>query len=64
MLYSMANLGNDRIDKIKALENEIGKTMLAFSSQDLKPTDLSEDQLAKIKSLEESTGLILVAVNA
>ncbi len=62
MLYSMANLGNDKLYKIKALESEIGKTMIAFSGQDLKLTDLSEDQLAKIKSLENSTGLVLVAV--
>ena len=62
MLYSMANLENDKVDKIKALESEIGKTMIAFSGKDLKPTDLSEDQLAKVKSLEDSTGLVLVAV--
>ena len=63
MLYSMANLGNDNLDRVKSLENDVGKTMIAFSGGDYKPTDLTEDQLAKIKSLESSTGLVLIAIN-
>ncbi|QTA93905.1 hypothetical protein [Desulfonema magnum] len=64
MLCSFATLENDKVDEIKALEKEIGKTMVAFSCHDVKATQLSEDELAKIKKLEDKMGLSLVAVNA
>lgn len=63
MLCSYSHLEKDKIEQIKSLEKEIGKTMLAISCQAVQPSPLTPDQLAKIKALEESTGLVLVAVN-
>lgn len=64
MLCNFANLENEKVDQIKALEKEIGKVMLAVACKDVPATNLTEDELAKIKALEKSTGLVLVAVNA
>ncbi len=63
MLYSVAKLESGRVEEIRALEKEIGKTLVAFSGHDIKTCELSEDHLSKLKGLEEKTGLALVAVN-
>lgn len=63
MLCSYANLDDDRVEQIKALEKEIGKTMVAMACWDAKTSDLTEEQISKIKMLEKSTGMVLLAVN-
>jgi hypothetical protein len=50
-------------EKIKALEKDLGKTLLAFKCHDLKPSELSESELQKIKDVETRLGLSLVAVD-
>lgn len=64
MLCCYPQLSKDKIEQIKALEKEIGKTMLAISCQAVQPSQLTGEQLAKVKALEKSTGMVLVAVNA
>jgi len=62
MLYTVANLEKDKVGMIKNLEKDIGKTMVAFSRQEVKSSELSEEQVAKIKEIEEKLGLTIVAL--
>jgi hypothetical protein len=64
MLCSLSNLDPNKIDSIQTLEKETGKTLLAFSCKDIKPSMLTEEQLAKIQDLEKELSLSLVAVDA
>jgi hypothetical protein len=64
MLCSLSNLDQPRIDAIQNLEKETGKTLLAFSCKDFKPSMLTSDQLAKIQKLEKELSLSLVAIDA
>ena len=50
--------------QISALEQELGRTLLAFRCHKLKPSELSEGELQKIKEVEANLGLSLVAVDA
>ncbi len=64
MLCSLSNqLGSKDLEAMKALEQELGTPLLAFSCQgNIKPAEVTGDQLAKIKALEGKLGLSLVAV--
>ncbi len=50
--------------QITALEQELGRTLLAFRCHNMRPSELSEDELQKIKKVEANLGLSLVAVDA
>ncbi|MEH0018101.1 MAG: hypothetical protein V6Z89_00540 [Desulfobacter sp.] len=63
MLCSLSNLKVQDIEQIKALEADLGVTVLAFSCHDTEPTILDKDTLERIQSLENKLGLSLVAVN-
>ena len=54
-----ASLSNEDTQKLKAVEKEMGVTLLAYEI----PTysTLNEDDLKKIKDLEKDLGLSLVA---
>ena len=63
MLCSLATkLGDDQIEQISALEDELGVTMLAFVCHPLDPAPIDQDQIARIAGLEEKLGVSLVAV--
>jgi hypothetical protein len=63
MMCSLAKLETDKLDAVKGLENELGKTLLAFSCGEAKPAELKEEELARIKEVEGNLGLSLVAVD-
>ncbi len=50
--------------QISALEQDLGRTLLAFRCHNLKPSELSDSELQKIREVESSLGLSLVAVDA
>jgi aryl-alcohol dehydrogenase-like predicted oxidoreductase len=54
-----AKMSPEKMKKVKALESELGVTLLAFE----KPTYsvLEEEDLAKIQDMEKELGLALVA---
>ena len=63
MMCSLATkLGDDQIEQISALEDELGVTMLAFVCHPLDPAPIDQDQIARIAGLEEKLGVSLVAV--
>lgn len=64
MLCSLSNLDDRDLDRIRTLENEMGKTLLAYSCHRASPSDLADGELDKIRSLEKDLGLALVAVDA
>jgi hypothetical protein len=64
MLCSLANLEQEKLAAIQALEQKTGSTVLAFSCGDLDAADLDQAQLGQLQSLEKDLGLSLVAVKA
>ncbi len=65
MLCSLSSkLTEDHLQSIRSLEEEIGKTLLAFSCHDIKPSSLNENELSKIQKLEKDLSISLVAVDA
>ena len=62
MLCSLARLDKEKVEAIEAIEKKMGKTLLAFSCQDLKVDALKDEELAQIKEAEKKLGLSLVAV--
>ena len=55
-----AAISDEQIEKIRSLESEIGKVLLAVE----KPkqfANLSEDQLKELKKTEDSLGCVVVA---
>jgi len=57
MLWSTANLAEDKLIAIKTLEEGLSKPLLAFSSLDLDHENLNEDELIQIKELEDEYSL-------
>lgn len=65
MLCSYANkMEENALKTITSLEQELGKTLLAFQCNDLKPTGLSESELAKLQEAEKELGVSLVAIES
>ncbi|MFP4034881.1 MAG: hypothetical protein ACLFT5_05165 [Desulfovermiculus sp.] len=63
MLCSIAHsLSQEDVSAVQALENETGKTLLAFSCRAVNPSSLSAEELQKIQELENRLGVALVAV--
>lgn len=62
MLCTLSHIDSQAIEQIKALENELHQTLLAFSCHNVSHTPLEADKLAKIQQLENKLGISLVAV--
>ena len=62
MLCSLSNLDGTQLDKIKSLEEEMGKQLLSFTCHDINPAELKDDELNRIQSLESQLGVSLIAV--
>ena len=62
MMYNFAQLEDSKLDKIKALEGEIGTPLLAFRDYQPECARLDREKLAKIKKVEEELGVVLLAV--
>jgi len=64
MICSFSNLDDKVLDAIKSLETKMGKSLLAFSCQDVKTSVLETAELEEVQALEKKLGLSLIAVNA
>lgn len=63
MMCSLAtDLGASQLEEIRALEKQLGATVLAYGCHELQPAEASDQQLDEIKKLEEKLGVVLVAV--
>jgi len=62
MLCSLSSLDKDQLERIKSLEQELGKSLLSFTCHDIQAAKLNDEQLQKIRRLEDQLGVVLVAV--
>lgn len=62
MLCSYSKLDPKNLEEIKALEKEIGATLLSFTCQDIAPARIDDATLDRIRKLEARLGVALVAV--
>ncbi|ACF47253.1 MAG: hypothetical protein OQK66_00150 [Prosthecochloris sp.] len=62
MLSSLSKLSPDELKEIRQLENELGKTLLSYSSYDVVADNLTDDELVRVRQLEERLGTSLVVV--
>jgi hypothetical protein len=58
----LAQLEEDRLAKINALESELDAVVVAYEPS-YRPAELSEAQLTKLRAVEAELNLILVAFN-
>ncbi|RJP15568.1 MAG: hypothetical protein C4520_20115 [Candidatus Abyssobacteria bacterium SURF_5] len=64
MICSIGKIKEKDLDEIKELEEELGKTILAFQcSHKMTPAELKEDELERLRKTEEKLHLTLVAVD-
>ncbi|BCS95903.1 hypothetical protein DSLASN_15350 [Desulfoluna limicola] len=61
MFCNASKLDDGKLGAIRALEQELGKTIVAYSCSSPEPGELSEAELMKIKALEEKLSVTLVA---
>lgn len=64
MLCNVTRLDDAKVQQIKAVEQKVGKTLLAYSCYNVSPADLSKDELAQISEAEQNLGVVLVAVKS
>jgi hypothetical protein len=62
MICSYANLDGNKLEAVQDLEKRLGKTVLAFSCNDVNADALSEGELAELRKAEQRLGLSLLAV--
>lgn len=62
MVYTLANIEDEHLGELKALESEIGTPLLAMTSIKVEPARLDRERLERIKALEDKLGVVLVAV--
>ncbi len=60
--HTSSTLDNTNLEAIKALEKELGQTLLSFSCHDIAPAVVDDEALSKISELEKKLGVVLVAV--
>lgn len=61
--YQYKKLSEGELAKLKALEGEIGTTIVALEKKGSKLADMSSDELSKIQGLEKDLDSVLVACN-
>jgi hypothetical protein len=59
-MYYPADLDDRKLKELKALESELGKTVVAVESQG-KPAAMTPAELDKLKQVEDRLGVVLVA---
>ena len=62
MLYTIAQLGTDKLADIQSLEKSMGKTLIALAPKDIRFAPLKEDEISRIKQAETKLNISLVAV--
>ena len=59
MVCSFSTLDNANLETIKALEKELGQTLLSFSCHDIESAVIDDEELSKISELEKKLGPVL-----
>jgi hypothetical protein len=64
MIYGYSKLDDAAVKTVQDLEKKMGVTIVAFTGQDVKTTDLSEADMKQVQETEAKLGVTLVAVTA
>lgn len=62
MICSYATVDEEKLKSLQKLEKDMGRTLLAFNCQEIKPAQLTPEQLENIQTLEKDLGVVLVAL--
>ncbi|MFY2825492.1 hypothetical protein [Ruegeria sp. MALMAid1280] len=62
MLYPLATLEADKLNAVQALEQEIGRPVVALAAVEADTANLPKDDLKKLQALEDELDVVLVAV--
>tara|TARA_R110002110_G_scaffold3670_5_gene18991 strand:+ start:1417 stop:1617 length:201 start_codon:yes stop_codon:yes gene_type:complete len=62
MYYSFADIDQENLDALQALERDIGKSLVALHEVKLKPAQLARGDINRLRELEERMGVVLLAV--
>ncbi len=63
MLCALANLNEEQLQEVKEMEKDLGRPLLAFSCQDLRPAQLDSQSVERIRQAEKELGVALLAVD-
>ena len=61
-MFVMAELSENQLDTLQALEEKKGVKLIAMKETELHPTAIDAEDLAEIVELEKGLGVCLVAV--
>ena len=61
MFCNASTLDKGALDAIQALEQEIGRPIVAYTCTNPEPCELSREALLKLKTLEDKLSITLVA---
>lgn len=64
MIYNIAQLSADQLRSLQSLEEQTGRTIVAFQTLPGEPAHLNDDDLTLLQAAEEEMGLTLVAVES
>ncbi len=62
MLYPLATLEADKLNAVQALEQEIGRPVVALAAVDADTANLPKEDLKKLQALEDKLDVVLVAM--
>ncbi|MCC6346999.1 MAG: hypothetical protein IT388_07385 [Nitrospirales bacterium] len=62
MMCTIPQLDGSKLKEVQSLEQKIGKTLVAYTCQDVAPAKLSETEISQLKETEQKLGVVLVAV--
>lgn len=64
MMCTLTPLDAKKEDELKKMEQQMGKTLLAYSCSSTEPAQLSDAELNRLREFEQKLGLVLIAVKA
>lgn len=62
MICSLSKLDEKKLADVRAMEQKMGKPLLAYTCHDVLPAELTEQELSQLSNLEKTLGIYLVAV--
>lgn len=62
--FKFATLNDDRLNKLRVLEKQLGVVILALEPDTHKVAALTDEQLTALQDLEAELGTVLVALQA
>ncbi len=62
MICNYAQMDEKKIEAVRALEKKLGKTLIAFTCNDVVADTLSDTELDEIRRVEKGLGISLLAV--